>query len=358
MPAHELSLKNPKELHKMGMRWLCSQCLLTPLNVTTSKLNKSSEPTIATLQEMILKLQDRIDVLEKQCPGNMPSRHTSKIDVKPFANDKVRPKVSHQVLLKSQDNEVLTQQSFADKVKKNLQAIPINSIKVSKQGVGVITFPNESTRDDGYSKLKDKFCVESNNRPYRSLLPKITISNIQTSDYNNTDASKLSLVKAICDKNSDLKLLIDAGKVFDVILIKEDSRNIGASFAVARVDKEIYSKIQALHYQIFIDFNRCRVTDRFHVTQCYGCQKFGHVRSKCPTKHILVCRYCSGEHDGKNCPVKGDFKKYNCSNCHANHSTTYAGCPVLKNQALSLMQRTQGLEAHSKNDLRPYVITT
>ena len=142
------------------------------------------------------------------------------------------------------------------------------------------------------------------------------------------------------------------------MFIKEDGRNVGNSIAVARVDKEIYSIIQVLNFQIFIDFNRCRVTDRFHVTQCYGCQKFGHVKSNCPTRNVLVCRYCSDNHDGRNCPLKGNVESYKCSNCESNHSTTYGGCPVLKNKAFSVMQRTQGMEAHTKNDLRPHVITT
>ena len=135
-------------------------------------------------------------------------------------------------------------------------------------------------------------------------------------------------------------------------------KTIEVMVAVARVDKEIYTMIQALKFHIFVDFNRCRVTDRFHVTQCYGCQKFGHVRINCPTKLLLVCRYCSDQHDGRTCPFKGNFEKYKCSNCESNHSTTYAGCPVLKSQAFSLMQRTQGMESHTKNNLRSYVITT
>ena len=93
------------------------------------------------------------------------------------------------------------------------------------------------------------------------------------------------------------------------------------------------------------------------MTQCYGCQKFGHVKSNCPTRNVLVCRYCSDNHDGRNCPLKGNVESYKCSNCESNHSTTYGGCPVLKNKAFSVMQRTQGMEAHTKNDLRPHVIT-
>ena len=109
--------------------------------------------------------------------------------------------------------------------------------------------------------------------------------------------------------------------------------------------------------QLFIDFSRCRVIDRIHVTQCYKCQKFGHVKNSC-TSQNNICRYCSGNHQSNSCQVKGTFAEYKCTNCGLNHSTTYAGCLVLQNQVMSLASRTQGMDAFSKNDIRPDVICT
>ena len=183
--------------------------------------------------------------------------------------------------------------------------MPISNIKVSKDGSGVINFPDKATRDDGLSKLKEQFNVHANNQPGRVLLPKITISNIDSNDYKANDTLKLK--QSICDKNPILKELIEKGKIFEVLFIKEDYRKTRSCVAAVKVDREIYDAIRSLHFQVFIDFSRCRVSDRYHVTQCYRCQKFGHTKSNCTLKNesIQVCRYCGENHDGKSCVHKG-----------------------------------------------------
>ena len=153
---------------------------------------------------------------------------------------------------------------------------------------------------------------------------------------------------------------MESGHTFDVMFIREDNRQTDTSVAVARVDKEIYSEIRSLGYQLYIDFSRCRVSDRFHLPQCYKCQKFGHTRNTCPTKSndVQVCRYCTENHDSKSCPQKGQQDKYKCANCGQNHSSTYFKCSVVQNQVQSLLNRTQCMENKAKNEIRPHVIIT
>ena len=161
-------------------------------------------------------------------------------------------------------------------------------------------------------------------------------------------------------KNPTLKSLVDEGKHFDILFINEDPRQSNSSYAVAKVDKDVYEAIRLLKFQIYIDFGRCRISDRFKVTQCYACQKFGHVKDNCPlkTQNRVVCRYCSGNHNGKDCSHKGDLARYKCANCGSNHSSTYPGCPVLQNQVDFLAKRTQGLETFTLSQLRRQTIVT
>ena len=204
-------------------------------------------------------------------------------------------------------------------------------------------------------KLKNDFPVTFNNRPHRSILPKITISNIDSNTYKRGDNGKLK--QSICEKNPTIHALINQGKLFNVLFIKEDVQQNNCSVAIVKVDKEIYEEIQSLKFQLYIDFTRCKVSDRFHVTQCYRCQKFGHTWSAC-TSGPLVCRYCAANHETKTCPYKGDISNYKCGNCEGNHTSTYFKCQMLQVQAQSLINRTQGMESHPKNSLRRNVIVT
>ena len=214
-------------------------------------------------------------------------------------------KITHQLIVTSDNKESLTKATFASKVKSNLRSVPINTIKVVKDGYGVIEFPDQAARDDGLSKLKDNFYVQPNNRPQRHLLPKVTISGIISNDYKSSDISNLK--SAICEKNPILNDLISKGKVFDILFIKEDFRRANYSIAAVSVDEEVYHAIKSMRSKIFVDFNCCRVSDRFHITQCYNCQKFGHTRTNCPlnNSNIQVYRYCTKNHDSKTCTQKG-----------------------------------------------------
>ena len=309
----------------------------------------------AVLLQMINKLTSRLSLLE----SNLNNSKSRKVDTIRQKDPLVTKKsITHQVIVTSDNSVSMAKETFASKVKSNLQTVPINTIKVSKDGYGVIEFPDQAARDDGLSKLKDDFNVQPNNRPYRHLLPKITISGIVSSDYKNTDTSKLKT--DICQKNPILNDLMSKGKIFDILFIKEDYRRENYSIAAVAVEEEVYHAIKSMRFKIYVDFSCCRVNDRFHVTQCYNCQKFGHTKANCPqmTSNIQVCRYCTKNHNGKNCPHKGNQSMFKCANCGQNHSTTYAGCPILRNQVETLAKRTKCMEQFSKNDIRSNVIVT
>lgn len=323
--------------------WRCDNC------------KKRSTP-ISNLElfELVKKLQARVEKLEA-----VPKPVEAPV-AKPVLR-KAEAKVTHQIIVTADNKEnskSFSKETFASKVKANLRTVPVKTIKMAKDGYGVIEFPDQAARDDGLSKLKADFNVQPNNRPFRHLLPKITISDIATKDYNSTDISKLKT--AICEKNPILNDLISKGKVFDILFIKEDHRRNNYSIAAVAVDEEVYNAVKSMRFKIYVDFSCCRVSNRFHITQCYSCQKFGHTKSSCPDfrRNVQVCRYCTENHDGKNCSHKGDPSKYKCANCGQNHSTTYAGCSILRSQVEMLAKRTKCMDQFSKNNLRPHEIVT
>ena len=304
---------------------------------------------INCLQARLLKIEN-----DQKCTP-MKSANTAPTQTSKNISKNV---TTHQVIVSLAEDENLTKVSFADKVKSNLRSVPVTSIKVTKNNKGIINFPNPKARQEGLTKLVDDFTAEANDRPQRIILPKITIHNINSNDYTSEDTEKLK--EAICEKNPTLNTLIKQGKFFKVLFINKDPRKPDSSYAAVKVDKQVYEAIKSLHFQIYVDFSRCHVSNRLRLTQCYRCQKFGHTDIDCPLKpkETFVCRYCSGNHDGRSCQLKSHQDKLKCANCSAKHSSTYKKCPVLQNQLDFLILRTQGLEYMTKKDVLPHTIIT
>lgn len=62
---------------------------------------------------------------------------------------------------------------------------------------------------------------------------------------------------------------------------------------------------------------------RSGVTQCYGCQSFGHIAQNCT--RTVRCVICSEEHSTKNCPNREKPPK--CTNCGGTHAASFSQCP-------------------------------
>ena len=114
--------------------------------------------------------------------------------------------------------------------------------------------------------------------------------------------------------------------------------------------------------KLYIGLSICKVTERYHILQCYACQKFGHRKGteKCQLFNTSknICLYCSGEHTSKICSVKKQSNLFKCNNCATStensirtncmgHTTTDAKCPLLQQALKLLMNRTIGTSYRS-----------
>ena len=112
--------------------------------------------------------------------------------------------------------------------------------------------------------------------------------------------------------------------------------------AVLKMTPEVRKVFKEGGDYAYIDLSRCRIYDRFWVTQCFHCQKFGHIFSSCPKKDDPpVCGYCSGSHNGKSCTNK-DIPR--CSNCASygdtNHFAFSPSCPKFELQKQHVIENT------------------
>ncbi|GBN76756.1 Nucleic-acid-binding protein from transposon X-element [Araneus ventricosus] len=85
--------------------------------------------------------------------------------------------------------------------------------------------------------------------------------------------------------------------------------------------KEIYEIDTLLHMIVTIE-----PYQRKSIGQCFHCQAFSHVASKC--KMIVKCVICAEQHDSRNCPPKNiENPTKKCANCGGPHTASYRGCP-------------------------------
>ncbi|KHJ32722.1 putative zinc finger cchc-type protein [Erysiphe necator] len=81
----------------------------------------------------------------------------------------------------------------------------------------------------------------------------------------------------------------------------------------------------------------------FRLTQCFNCQKYGHVAKVCSA--APKCGSCAGEHNTRICPGKQDVR---CINCARKHKAWDQICPVrIAAKAKTVMNRTQDSGRHT-----------
>ena len=123
-------------------------------------------------------------------------------------------------------------------------------------------------------------------------------------------------------KNDELKKCLENSKkcIFDVLFFakNKDEKPIYAIVKVSPDIKNVVSK----NTRLFINMSSHRVTDCYHILQCYRSQSFGHKSSSCPLANTgdSICLYCAGKHISKTCNLKTMPDEHKCSNCLMNTS--------------------------------------
>ena len=100
---------------------------------------------------------------------------------------------------------------------------------------------------------------------------------------------------------------------------------------------------QSIAHGIYINYGHYmaeKYTPHLKVLQCYNCQKFGHVASKC--KATERCGMCGGPHKADQCN-KSNMK---CANCDSNHSAWHLECPKRNEETKTV--------AEAKHKTSPY----
>ncbi len=92
---------------------------------------------------------------------------------------------------------------------------------------------------------------------------------------------------------------------------------------------------------LYTSFSKHKVRDRYHVIQCYKCQKYGHMSDKCQEVE-QICPKCAGGHRLSECEV-GTKRCSNCKgreNVDSNHWANSNSCHSLLDELKRIKYRT------------------
>ena len=242
-----------------------------------------------------------------------------------------------------------------------INGVNVNFCKIRKSGTVAIGFNDAASKNiakekiQKCSELSDAFTVKSP----KKLLPKVTLSGINEVLFDSCgtedrDAMKSILLKDILARNDNIKQLVDSdsNETLEVVMIQKymPSHSVAKYSAAVKMSSAIRKAIHENGDKLYVSLSRCSVVDRYHILQCYHCQKPGHHSKNCPKKEDLpTCLYCSGPHKSKACP---DKSKTCCSNCKnsknaqwksnaCSHNAASIECPVLKSHREGLMNKTE-----------------
>ena len=359
-----------------GVTWNCEACvedqpsdnfssfkdLISDLNITLqndlgNKIKKEMSELNKTLHDRINELE--LDKKKELEVYNKMSRTMGKMTEPQVVEDKDKH-TQHTILIKpDKDSETFTEKQWNTVVKKSIKSqlknVPITKTVITKSGNGVLFFPNKHVRDEAASSLKESCEIEVQDKNYKTILPKMTIHGISKDYFDNLDISEIK--KSILEKNINIqKLVEDEKKVLEVIFMNNE-KDSNYCYAVIKVDEHVKNIIASQGMKLYIGLSSCRVSERYHITQCYACQQFGHRKGsdKCRLLNTdkTICLYCSGEHASKKCQNKGKPNFFKCNNCANSidkiisskcngHTTTNPSCPVLQQTLKTVMNRTVG----------------
>lgn len=306
------------------------------------------------------------DIIEQKLKENTHTSLTSGTTSKQEVTNDLQPKETHKLVMEKaengEDSSTNTGKIDWTEVKRALKSVPVIKTSSRPNGSTMIHFKTKKDLETAEKELKknEQIKVTTRSETEKKLNPKITIFNI---DPDIT--SKEELLEELLLKNEHLKTVNDLNEEIKVVFIDTSDR-----FAVIQMSLKMRDAIRRNDDKVSIGLQMHTVKDRFHVVQCYHCQRFGHMANSpyCKQRQSHpTCFYCAGDHASKDCQHKKNKKteKRKCSNCCSSNTkeikqnaTTHVAsdtlCPSFVKEKERLMNRTLGAET-TKNEYLQWV---
>ena len=155
------------------------------------------------------------------------------------------------------------------------------------------------------------------------------------------------LINVIIENNKHIAdEMKSANSKFEFVFPNQSSQRIFKKRATCRCSSNIRSTILKKAF-VTIDYDSCK--DHIYVPQCMKCAALGHTTKSYTNKP--TCIYCSGSHEGKDCPTGIDQNRNCCANClnsnnyrlredGISHQANSYGCPLYLRELSKIALKT------------------
>ena len=320
-----------------------SEAIASLKEMMTSLGKEPTSSEVSTPSATDAGVSSASDVLYADVVGCLPAQQTQQLlhiatdNIATLSEEEVKEKVGQ----------------VKQKVTKSLKDVPTNFVKSNHQkGLLTVAFPDAETREKG-SQLIENLNLSASGfhaKHGKKMLPKLTISGIDSSIFDSIDSNmsiedkrlhhKATIKNSIISKNDMIKRLTDTGHTLEVVYMKgSESSRIMAAIKVSPAIRTVIFQNQ--HGKLFVGNNCLPVEDRFFFKQCFHCQQLGHESVDCPkSAETPVCFYCMGSHQSKNCLKKKSRNEHCCAKCYhskvpaekndfKSHNAADPECPVI-----------------------------
>ena len=283
----------------------------------------------------------------------------------------VHPKLdisNNVILLKPNEGKQNTPSDETMKlINSSVQGLDVDYCRPRKSGIIAIKVTDENNKLEVINRLNNNSNLSTNYKvklPQEKQLPKVTITGINKLLFDDcvqddSEGMRAKLVQDILARNNSVKRVLenagtDKEEFIEVVFLKKITHKDGncTYTAALKVTSKVRHAIHMLGDKLFIFLNRCKVFDRFYVTQCYHCQKIGHTFENCKEKHSKpLCRFCSKSHNSHSCDVRDNADAHCCVNClssdnndhkinAASHTASSFKCPYFQRCIQHVKQNT------------------
>ena len=154
-----------------------------------------------------------------------------------------------------------------------------------------MNFPDEESRNNAATLINDRVggaVVEK----IKKLQPKIMICNVHGEEDD--------VVEAVIEKNAFLRSISDVESKMN-LLFKKPAAGQTAHYII-KCHPEVCKAIHDHGNKLSLRWGIYQVRDRYYITTCFHCQRYGHISDKCNFKDdSVICGICAGAHETRNC---------------------------------------------------------
>lgn len=270
------------------------------------------------------KLQKTQNPISSNYYSILASEDNAEVPNKPLKEQKPPP-----IYVREQNNNLLVDNIAALIGSNTFHVVSMLKGDVHETKVQVYSETNFRKVTNNFDeKKKNYYTYQLKSAKGLSVVIKGIESSVPTSEIKDALQSEGYEVKSIVNvinKNKIPQPLFRVEIAFDKHMIKKNEPH------------PIYSKRYLLHRKITVE----QPHKRKDPVQCQNCQEYGHTKTYC--KLPAVCVICGDSHKTLECKgPKDDPKIKKCSNCGANHTANFRGCPIFVYMKQRPPQRTNG----------------